>query len=104
MAYVQSPAGQRFLSATPLVVDGDARAPGAPLGRILSSLQIGVVGAFAGAGLWIAKSNVIEEVAQPLQVIATLATALGLGFVVSAAVSFLLSRQLGLIRPSSSNA
>ena len=104
MAYVQSPAGQRFLSATPLVVDGEARAPGAPIGRILSSIQIGVVGAFAGTGLWIAKSNVIEEVAQPLQVMATLAIALGLGFVVSAAISFLLSRQLGLIRTSSSNA
>jgi hypothetical protein len=104
MAYVQSPAGQRFLSATPLVVDGEGRVPGAPIGRILGSLQIGVVGAFAGAGLWIARSNVIEEVALPLQVIATLAVALGLGFIVSAAASFLLSRQLGLIRPSSSNA
>jgi len=104
MAYVQSPAGQRFLSATPIVVDGEARTSGAPIGRILSSIQVGVVGAFAGAGLWIAKSNVIEEVAQPLQAIATLAIALGLGFVVSAAVSFLLSRQLGLIRTSSSNA
>ena len=75
MAYVQSPAGQRFLSAT-LAVGDETRAPAAPIGRILTSTQIGVVGAFAGLGLWVAKGNVIEDVAQPLQVIATLAIAL----------------------------
>jgi hypothetical protein len=103
MAYVQSPAGQRFLSAT-LAVGDETRAPAAPIGRILTSTQIGVVGAFAGLGLWVAKGNVIEEVAQPLQVIATLAIALGVGFVISAGISFALSRQLGLIRTPSSNA
>jgi hypothetical protein len=103
LAYVQSPAGQRFLSSSPLAIDGEVLPAGAPLGRILTSIQIGVVGAFGGLGLFIARNNVIEEVAQPLQVIATLAIALGAGFVLSAAIAFMLSRRFGLIR-SSSNA
>lgn len=103
LAYVQSPAGMRFLSATPISPEPESRlgGTGAPVGRILTSVQIGIVGAFAGLGLGIAKTRVIEEVAQPLHVISVLALALGVGFVVSAVVSFVLSKQLGLIRSSS---
>lgn len=103
LAYVQSPAGQRFLSVAPMAVDaGNARqtSVGAPVGRILASVQLGVVVACGGAGLWIAKSRVIEEVAQPLHVIAILAVALGAGFVLSALLSYGLSRQMGLLKPS----
>jgi hypothetical protein len=101
LAYVQLPAGQRVLSATPLSIDAEPRmGMGAPVGRILTSVQVGVVAAFGGAGLWIAKNRVIEEVAQPLHVIAILAVALGLGFVLSAFLSYGLSRQLGLLKPS----
>lgn len=111
MAYVQSPAGQRFLSTTTLGTDPDNRPLGigalsapAPVGRILGSAQIGVVTAFGGIGLWIAKNHVIDELAQPLSVLAVLGVALGLGFVLSAAVAYGMSRQLGLIRYPSSHA
>jgi hypothetical protein len=30
LAYVQSPAGQRFLSSSPLAIDGEVRPAGAP--------------------------------------------------------------------------
>jgi hypothetical protein len=102
LAYVQSAAGQRFLSAAAIPVDPDSRSAGlhAPLGRIFTSVQLGIVAAFGGAGLWIAKNRVIEEVAQPLHVIAILAMALGLGFVLSALLSYGLSRQLGLLKTS----
>jgi hypothetical protein len=72
-----------------------------PVSRILTSLQIGVVAACGGTGLWIAKARVIEEVAQPLHVIAVLAIALGIGFVVSAFLSYGLSEQMGLTKRSS---
>ncbi len=97
MAYMQSPAGQRFLSSSPLTVDVIPHTVSAPLNRIVWSVQGGVVLATSGVGLWLAKANLVEEVAQPLRVIAILAIALGVGFVLSALVSYLLSRELGLV-------
>jgi hypothetical protein len=100
MSYIQSPAGQRFLSSTPVAMDSDRLGVAAPISRILTSVQIGVVAACGGTGLWIAKARVIEEVAQPLHVIAILAIALGVGFVVSAFLSYGLSEQMGLMKRS----
>jgi len=97
MAYIQSPAGQRFLTSTSTAVDFSPRTIGAPIGRILWSVQAGVVIAIAGVGLFIAKSIVIEEVAQVLHVISVLAMAVGVGFVVSALVAYALSQRLGLL-------
>jgi hypothetical protein len=97
MAYLQSPAGQRFLSSSSIAVDAAPHAVNAPLNRILWSVQGGVVLATSGVGLWLAKANLVEEVAQPLHVIAILAIALGVGFVLSALVSYMLSRELGLV-------
>jgi len=105
LAYMQSPVGQKFLSAPTLVTGFSARAMGSPVGRILWSVQIGIVLALGGIGLYIARSNVIDEAAQPLAVVAELAMALGVGFVISALVAYALSRQLGLLEPrTSSNA
>ena len=100
LTYMQSPTGQQFLTAS-LGVPAAAAAPlavGAPFNRILWSVQVGIVVAAAGLGLWLAKNGVIDEVAQPLQVISILAMALGAGFVASAFASYALSRQLGLVQ------
>jgi len=100
LAYVQSPVGQRFLTSTPVATGfGSARAVGSPVGRILWSVQIGVVLALGGIGLFIAKNSIMDEVAQALYVVAVLAIALGIGFVLSALVAYALSRQLGLLEP-----
>jgi hypothetical protein len=102
LAYVQSSTGQRFLSASlgsPATVEAAPHIVGAPFNRILWSVQAGIVLAAAGLGLWFAKNGVIDEVAQPLQVVAILAIALGVGFVISAFASYALSRQLGLVQP-----
>ena len=101
LAYVQSATGQRFLTASlgvPAAVDVVPQTVGAPFNRILWSVQAGIVLAAAGVGLWFAKNGVIDEVAQPLQVVAILAIALGVGFVASAFASYALSRQLGLVQ------
>jgi hypothetical protein len=98
LAYLQSPAGQRAtMSATRPGLDIAVRAVGAPVNRILWSVQAGVVLAAGGLGLWFAKASVIEEAAQALNVVAVLAVALGVGFVASALVAYGLSRQLGLL-------
>jgi hypothetical protein len=99
LAYMQSPAGQRYLSWSPASFELAPRAVGAPVSRILWSVQAGVVLAVGGIGLWIAKSSVIEEVAQGLQVIAVLAVALGVGFVLSGIVAYILSARLKLFDP-----
>ena len=102
LAYMQSPTGQSFLTAS-LAAPASASAPpaivGAPLNRILWSVQAGIVLAAAGIGLLFAKNGVIEEVAQPLQVISILTIALGIGFIASAFASYAMSRQLGLVEP-----
>ena len=98
LAYLQSPAGQRAtMPATRPGLDIAMRAVGAPVNRILWSVQAGVVLAAGGLGLWFAKASVIEEAAQALNVVAVLAVALGVGFVASALVAYGLSRQLGLL-------
>jgi hypothetical protein len=100
LAYLQSPAGQRAtMSSARPSLDIAMRAVGAPINRILWSVQVGVVLAAGGLGLWVAKASVIDEAAQALNVVAVLAVALGIGFVVSALVAYALSRQLGLLDP-----
>jgi hypothetical protein len=103
LAYIQSPAGQRFLTSA-AVLEPESRAVSAPIGRIFWSMQMGVVLTLAGAGLWVGKANVIEELAEAMQVVGTLAIAVGIGFVVSALLSWALSHRLGLIHSSSTHA
>ena len=97
LGYIQSPAGQRFLTSTSTAVDLSPRSVGAPVGRILWSVQVGVVVAIAGVGIFAASNIVIEEVRVVLHVISILAISLGVGFVVSALVAYLLSQRLGLL-------
>ena len=101
MAYIQSAVGQKFLMSPSVSIDTDRlSSAGAPAARILTAVQIGVVATCGGTGLWIAKARVIEEVAQPLHVIAILAIALGIGFVISGVLSYGLSEQMGLLKRS----
>ena len=99
IAYVQSPAGTRFLQSAPIALDPGARSLSAPFGRILWSVQAGLVLAAGGLGLYYVSGRVVEEVAQPLFTLGVLTLSLGFGFVLSAVVSFLLSKRLGLFDP-----
>lgn len=99
-AYIQSPAGAKFLESSPIKLDPGPRALGAPFSRILWSLQGGVVLVCVGAGLWIVSSTVKDEAAQAVQSFGVLALSLGCGFVLSAILSYVVSRRLGLIDAS----
>src|SRR5207248_9705872 len=70
----------------------------------LWSLQTGIVVAVGGVGLLISNGRLIEELAQPLYLVATLAIAVGIGFVISAVAAFALSRHLGLLQADSTHA
>ena len=105
LGYIQSPAGQRFLTSTSTAVDLAPRNVGAPVGRILWSVQVGVVITIAGIGIYTAANILIEEIRPVLHVISILAISVGVGFVVSALVAYVLSHRLGLLdNPRASHA
>jgi hypothetical protein len=96
LAYIRTPAGKRFLESAPIAIDGTPRAVSAPVGRILWSVQVGLVLAAAGFGLQYVSHSIEKTVSQPLFAMGVLALSIGIGFVVSAIVSYALSRRLGL--------
>jgi hypothetical protein len=99
LAYVQTPAGRRFLEAAPIPLDagtGRSTQP-APINRILWSVQAGVVLVVGGIGFQFVSGRIIDEVAEGLWVIGVLAIAFGIGFVLSGALSYVMSRRLGLL-------
>jgi hypothetical protein len=96
LAYMQTPAGKRFFESAPIPLDAGPRPVSAPIGRILWSTQAGLVIAAAGLGLQFVSGRVPVEVSQPLSAFGIVALCVGAGFVLSAIVSFALSRRLGL--------
>ena len=105
LTYVQTPSGRRFLEAGPSPLAEPGPALGAPVTRILWSVQIGAVLLVAGLGLWFLSTRATPEVQEVFFVFGCLAGALGAGFLVSAVAAYGLSRRLGLLdRPVQSNA
>ena len=97
LTYIQTPVGRHFLESTPINLDG-AASFGAPINRILWSVQVGLVLAAGGFGLSYAiPADLARNLSLPLTVISVLGIALGVGFVLSAAVSYKISQQLGLL-------
>lgn len=97
LAYMQTPAGKRFLESTPIPLDANPRTVSAPIGRILWSVQVGLIMAMAGFGLQFVSGSIDKNASQPLLAMGVLAVAVGVGFLLSALVSFLLSKRLGLL-------
>ncbi len=97
LAYIQTPAGRRFLEAAPIPLHDDSPAIAAPLSRILWSVQAGIVLAVVGFGLTRLSHRFSEEPAQVFMVGGVLLMALGVGFLISAVAAYALSRRLGLL-------
>jgi hypothetical protein len=101
LAYLQSPAG-KALTEAPVIPQSAPRGMDAPLGRIFWSLQSGIVLGAGGIGLlMVGNSDRFGLASEPLYGVGIIILAVGTGFAVSAAVSFLLSQRLGLMRPLS---
>lgn len=97
-AYMESPAGAKFLAASPLSIEpSGSRAPGAPFSRILWSAQAGVVLVSAGIGFLIIQRRMLDEVAQMMGAWGTLAISIGVGFMISGAISYVMSSRMGLL-------
>lgn len=96
LSYIQSSPGRRFLESAPIQVDSAPRQMSAPLTRMLWSIQVGLVLAAGGAGVEIVSRVVDKEVSQPLFALGVIAMALGVGFILSAVVFYVISRRLHL--------
>jgi hypothetical protein len=103
-AYMESEAGKRLLQWTPAAFESPSSSMPAAAGRIIWSLQAGLVLALLGIGLYGARSQVsagapgqITGGAEALAVCGVLGVALGVGFILSAIISYGLSKHLGLI-------
>jgi hypothetical protein len=97
LEYVKSSAGSRFLESAPIPVRSESspRAQSAPLGRVLWSIQFGVVIAAAAIGMLLVSLRYGDQ-SGDLFGLGAVALCIGLGFIGSAAVTIFLSRRLGL--------
>ncbi len=102
LGFIQTSAGQRFLESASVAAEPGPRTLSAPVGRMLWSIQLGIVVLVAGTGLEIVSYKLSEhaDAVTGFQVAGGIVIALGLGFILSALGSFILSRRLGLMDPS----
>ena len=102
LTYLENSGGKRLMEWPPIPAESRTIAP---VTRILWSVQIGIVIAAVGIGFWSARGTIGNpELFSVFEVMGTMATAIGVGFVLSAVVSWFLSLRLGLITTSKADA
>ena len=99
--YMETDAGKRFLEAAPIAVnfEQDRRVPNA-VARVLTPLQIGVVLVLLGTGLLFLR-HAGPEMDIPMLVLGTVCMMPGIGFILSAGLTWILAARLGLMPDSS---
>ncbi len=97
LAYAQTPAGRRFLESAPIALDPATGLASPSLRRILFAMEAGFVLVAGGIGLQYVSRHVPSQVSPAPLVLGVLGVALGIGFVVAAIVSYLISKHLGLL-------
>ena len=104
-AYMGTEAGRRFLEAAPIPVgiEPEQRMPNA-VARVLWPLQIGVVLVLLGVGLLFLR-HAGPDMDVPMLVLGTVVLMPGIGFILSAGITWVLAGRLGLIpdNPSAAN-
>jgi hypothetical protein len=95
LAYIQSPAGRRFLESAPIQAEADSPR-GAPVGPIIWSMMAGIVFATAGIGFRYSAQWVTEQANQAFTVVGVVILALGAGFILSSMMAYFVSSRLGL--------
>jgi len=97
LTYMGTEAGKRFLEATPIAVGFERQEPiPSPVARVLTPLQIGLVMTMLGLGLILLR-NSVPDAAAGLLVVGTVVLMPGLGFILSAGITWFLARRLGLM-------
>lgn len=98
LAFLRTDEGRKALELPPIPValEHGIRS-GSPVGRVLLSMQVGILLTLAGVGLLRLRSSFAPPSAEPLLVFGTLALMIGVGFILSAAVSYGLARHMNLL-------
>jgi hypothetical protein len=100
LTYMGTDAGKRFLEATPIAVGFERQQPvPSPVARVLTPLQIGVVMTLLGIGL-LSLRHSLPDGSEVLLVVGTVVLMPGLGFIISAGITWVLARHLGLMPDS----
>lgn len=99
LAYIQSPAGRRFLEAAPIRPEAEGPAISAPVGSIIWSLMAGVVLTVVGIGFRYAANSIADEAHQGFVVVGVILLSLGIGFIFASLMAYVLSARLGLFPP-----
>src|SRR5579863_1328413 len=96
-SYMETEAGRKFLEAAPipLGIGQDRRMPSA-VARILTPLQAGIVMVLLGIGL-LSLRHAGPDMDEPMLVFGTVVLMPGIGFIISAGVSWLLAAKLGMM-------
>jgi hypothetical protein len=97
LTYMDTEAGKRFLEAAPIPVNFEEhqRVPSA-VARVLTPLQIGVVFSLLGIG-FLSLRHARADMEIPMLVLGTLVLMPGLGFIISAGITWVLAGRLGLM-------
>jgi hypothetical protein len=98
--YMETEAGKRFLEAAPIPVNFEPsqRVPNA-VARVLTPLQIGIVLVLLGVGL-LSLRHASNEMNIPMLFFGTVTMMPGIGFIISAGITWLLAGRLGLMPDS----
>lgn len=96
LAYIQSPAGRRFLEAAPPKAEAETPGFSAPVGSILWSMMAGIVFATVGAGFRVAAGTIGDDVQRAFTVVGIILLSLGIGFLLAALMAFAVSSKMGL--------
>jgi hypothetical protein len=96
-AYMETEAGRKFLEAAPIpvVLEQSRRMPSA-VARVLTPLQAGIVMVLLGIGLLLLR-HAGPDMDTPMLFFGTVVLMPGIGFIISAGVSWLLAARLGLM-------
>ncbi len=96
LAYLQSPAGKKFLESAPIPLEAGPRPMSAPVGRIFWSVQAGLVMIAGGIGFDLVSFKVVGPGSAVLYGIGVIALLIGIALVLSAGVFYVISRRFGL--------
>ncbi len=97
VAYMETEAGKQFLMASPIAAGPEfgQRMPNT-VSRVLTSLSTGIVVALLGVGFLLLR-NAGPDTPEPMLITGTLLLMPGLGFILSAGVTWVLAKRLGLM-------
>ncbi len=101
-AYMETESGRRFLEAAPipLHLDTGQKVPNA-VARVLTPIQIGVVLVLLGAGFFMLRTAG-PDYETPMRVLGVVTLMPGIGFIISAGITWVLASRLGLMPPPAS--